>query len=86
MSKKKSNNPFKMAGPWIGAIVTPIMIFFNTLNIYSLTHELCPLDTNGVPMPCMADPYSLSLIYVLIAIPIGFLVGWGIQSLIRRFK
>lgn len=76
----KSNNPFKMWGSWIGAII-PIISYFITkgsCDFYYPTYNptLCPIMW-------LTSPYPFGIFQV---IPMGFLIGWGIESLIRRFK
>ncbi len=68
--KKTSYNPLKMRGAWIGGIVYPIFAF---------------LYTNGI-IPCfdMCPPFSF-LQFVRDFI-LGFILGWGVHSLIRKLR
>lgn len=79
---KKNYNPFKMWGSWAGTIVG--LIFF----VY-------PLDINGNPLlpNYIANNTGLKLLGLLFPIGSfilfligGFLVGYGIHSLIRRLR
>lgn len=72
---KKSFNPFKLFGSYIGAGIP--LIFFAYWAIF-----LCPHGVRGERALCV----PVTVITGIIAIVIGFLMGWGIHSLIRRFK
>ena len=76
--RRKSKNPFKMWGSYIGAIIgwlslsiLPIEYFnFFFLTIWQQLFRLPSVSWGAIPP----------------AIITGFLVGWGIHSLIRRLK
>ncbi len=69
--KKKSYNPFKMSGPWIGFTFILGMIYGRRdtyvfdLNYYS---------------------FNEILIFSFVILLIGFLFGWGVHSLLRRYQ
>lgn len=68
--KKKSYNPFKMWGSWIGAIVGFILLYI----------FLAPFEGLG-------NSGSLFLNWkTYISLPIGFLLGWGIHSIVRVLR
>ena len=71
-SKKKSYNPFKMWGSWVGATIGFVYqaIFQDTYDIFGFGFNFSLTDIN------------LSMGWTTI----GFLIGWGIHSLIRRLK
>lgn len=81
---KKSYNPFKMWGSYLGATITLFIPFkissgtssIETINLFHIFSLLDKLTINGIVE-------SLFGILVLIS---GFLIGWGIHSLIRKFK
>jgi len=121
--KKKSYNPFKMWGSYVGAIISIfIIILFLNSNCesfderkYTLFQKSPSVFVNGqtgeigiahsdfflgysfeffgcspnkfIDLP---DFFTISLygtlFYSFIIIILGFLIGWGIHSLIRRFK
>jgi len=66
MAKKKSYNPFKMLGSWIGGVVLSSIFWYSWI-IESIS-------------------IKSSVGFILILFGLGFLVGWGIHSLIRRLK
>ena len=70
---KKSYNPFKMWGSYVGAIVFGALLVFN--------NEFAQLILNPI-YTIYYRPYMPMLVPFLI----GFLIGWGIHSLFRRFK
>lgn len=72
---KKKYNPFKMWGAWVGAVI-PAIIF-----LYVLVD--CKFITQSTD--CGMGVGILS-VWTLIAIPVGFLIGWAIHSLVRRVK
>lgn len=69
---KKSYNPFKMWGSWIGGI-----LFSFAATMYGNLWETGSLfkSSGGV------DIYSLIFGFVF-----GFIVGWGIHSLFRKLS
>lgn len=91
MEKLKSYNPFKMNGSYVGASVGLILIFivatintsYKNFNIEFLNRFfniiLYPID-KLFPNITNAPPFIL---FILI---MGFLIGWGIHSLFRRFS
>lgn len=73
--KKKKYNPFKMWGSYIGAflgLITPTLFFY----------YIASKCTVGCGMLGIAF-FPIQL-FLLITIPVGFLIGWGIHSLIRK--
>ena len=78
--RKKSYNPFKMWGSWVGLLAGFIIIL------------------HGWPWSSMMEPFRKFLFNLfglyemgeMLVIPImmivGFLLGWGIHSLFRRFR
>ena len=77
-------NPFKMWGSYVGVVVFYILSvrgFFITCTLErDMAHKFCldALDT----LIIHNQPYSIYIIPPII----GFLIGWGIHSLFRRFK
>lgn len=67
---KKSYNPFKMTGSWIGALVFVIVPTFITFELP--LEPTTPLRT----VHFIGDLYSAAF---------GFLIGWGINSLWRKY-
>ncbi len=89
---KKSYNPFKMWGSWVGFIIGSLDLLISgiliktSISISSITVfliELLQLGTRGASSGTMM--FFLLLTMLLNSI-IGFLLGWAIHSLIRRFK
>lgn len=64
---KRSKNPFKILGSWVGAIVGILFIY---LYVYK------DILNTGL--------LSENILVLLIILILGFLLGWGIHSLIRR--
>lgn len=71
--KKVSYNPFKMPLSYLFAILTPIIIGLTTkVPVY------CSYDINAP---------GCEMIYILLlSIPIGFIVGWVINSVFRAIR
>ncbi len=79
MAKKKSYNPFKMWGSWIGAILgIPLNLLFNSGRVGCIKDPLCKIQDPFSTI--IFDPTNITWIIGL------FLLGWGIHSLIRRLK
>lgn len=72
MRKKKSYNPFKMWGSYVGASVSFI--------VYLIVNDFFTFTTDRIITPTIKFPF------VLYPIILGFLVGWGIHSSIRRLR
>ena len=87
MAKKKSYNPLKMWGAWVGGIIGSLII---PLSIYMLI--AITLSSFGSPIPFWQVPFMstesffVSLGTMIGGFIIGFLIGWGIHSLVRRFR
>ena len=84
--RKKSNNPFKMWGSYVGTIIS-----YFTLGINPFFQPfICGMNQNIV-IQCLLDPSnqnSTGVIFSNLIFPLtlGFLIGWGIHSLVRRYK
>jgi len=88
--KRKSYNPFKMWGSWIGASIFLIVITFIGTALTGMFGSpdkfyevLFRLLTGGM------GGGKFNLIVLLLfygTISLGFLIGWGIHSLIRKFN
>jgi hypothetical protein len=92
---KRNYNPFKMWGSWIGFI---IIVFVDTYSFFLVRGEYCANNTNILCFPIAVYsiivgqnssgfPIFMGILGVFILLPlIGFIIGWGIHSLIRKFK
>jgi hypothetical protein len=78
---KKSYNPFKMWGSWIGAIIFPILLF----NLFIKSNCQSPNCWQLQILEIMGLGSSFGLVVVL-SIILGFLLGWGINSLWRKLR
>lgn len=93
--KKKSYNPFKMWGSYVGMILYPVLltiieeflkkdwvylkiISFPTYLFFLLAKTITGCRNDECWGIGMASMFAGSLF-------VGFLVGWGIHSLIRKF-
>ncbi len=74
-SGKKSFNPFKMWGSYVGALILFIPLFY-----LSFTTDCSPGLVSG---PGLCD---LTEIIAWISLIIGFLIGWGIHSIFRAIR
>ena len=66
---KKKYNPFKMWGSWVGAGIGLIFGYMKT-----------PCLRDSLVDYCKFYPH-----WYILGIVIGFLIGWGIHSLIRKY-
>ena len=82
MVKKKSYNPFKMLGAWVGAVIG---IFLGlSINVLSELNKILDIIGEGV-----GDLSTIGLDFFglpIILLFFGFLLGWGIHSLIRFIR
>lgn len=78
--KKKTKNPFKMGGSWIGAGI--ITLFFISEQFFCKPY----IDATSVNFcfQFIDAPLIIKFIFILIII-LGFLIGWGIHSLLRKY-
>ena len=82
--KKKSYNPFKMWGSWAGLIALNLYVLGlggSWFSGHALTFSL-----NNIIPKILSLPLSSLIIGTVIFGSIGFLIGWGINSLWRKFK
>jgi hypothetical protein len=81
----KHNNPFKMIGPWIGAIfyLVWMLLSFNDSFRYSIITTAVWFPFGNLAYLFAIDP---KIVYIGIALQVvlGFLLGWFVQSLIRK--
>ena len=75
---RKSYNPFKMWGAWVGAtwgLISGIMAITSENEFYNL-------------MGIFFGEFRIifPIISALISITTGFLIGWGIHSLVRKYR
>ena len=75
MKMKKSYNPFKMWGSYVGLVLGGIGTYIAFAVDSSWLSAIIP-NTDG-----------MQLILPALSLPIiGFLLGWGIHSLVRYFR
>lgn len=84
--KKKSYNPLKMAGAWIGLVLGIIFSLIHSFfeGVGSLSGGSYGAENAGTPFLAVWQEYWLILI--LMYWVTFFLIGWGIHSLIRRLR
>jgi len=77
---KNSYNPFKMWGSWVGAVVG--------LFLWYMSFHLSPNNSLSIFIRNLGGSLNMaSSILIFFVLPVlGFLVGWGIQSLWRKFR
>ena len=79
--KKKNYNPFKMWGSWIGMIFSLIYFILSTKNAWFDARDI--ILKLGFNLDSQTGGFISGTILTLV---IGFLLGWLIQSLWRKFK
>lgn len=85
----KHNNTFKMIGPWIGAAAGLFVVasnfaapFFAGLGLDWLSAQpICPVGVACAEI--YAPVYITPIAYIIFAV-VGFLLGWLIQSIIKK--
>ena len=71
----KNNLPWMMWGSWIGAILMPIIItFFATKDINYSLRTFIEVLLNSNPLAIIGF------------VCLGFLIGWGINSIWRKMR
>ena len=76
---KKKYNPFKMWGSYVGAVIVGILAMFNNGRINGV---ICNLQSAKE----ICSPFFNDVGALMTFIPIGFLIGYGIHYLIRKYK
>lgn len=100
--KRKSYNPFKMWGSYVGAIIGLFLIAiysYARYNNYNFLAKVSILPLMPISFLYNAvlsinryvvgviDPYSLQVVLGMGVVAIySFIIGWGIQSLIRVLR
>jgi hypothetical protein len=83
--KNKSYNPFKMWGSYLGAIIIPLLVYANA-SVSSVPSGLENF-VNGITFFLFNSLTGIRFIFGIgIYIILGFLIGWGIHSLVRFLK
>lgn len=83
-SSKKSYNPLKMYGSYIGLVLGGVYGYLALKNYwFDFFDILIKLGMKNNVIGSGIINYPVAIISQAI---IGFLVGWGIHSLIRRFR
>ncbi len=80
---KKSYNPFKMWGSWVGAVIGFLFVFIVAIVFFLPARSAPPTIIEKIYDLGGAIGYALPLL--LIVLP-GFLIGWATHSLIRKYK
>ena len=80
ISIKKGYNPFKMWGSWVGAVLVAILGNLNPMVVLSFGQ-----NTLGKLVDACWMSSCTSIAGTVVLFIIGFLLGWGIHSLIRRY-
>lgn len=80
--RKKSYNPFKMWGSYVGAFLLPLSIFIPFLNKITriLIYPFARVFLSG------CNDWGCIMFILPISLIPGFLIGWLIHSLFRRFS
>jgi len=78
-----TNNPFKMWGSYIGAVLYPIISLYTLLEIFSLPAKIVSFFIEKIGLLQNVDGLTVLMISMAIA---GFLIGWGVQVLWRKYK
>lgn len=78
---KKKYNPFKMWGSWVGVVVINIYYYFSTKYMWFDMRDI--LLGVGFTLSSVTGGHVTAIFLNII---LGFLIGWGIQSLIRKRK
>ena len=78
----KHYNPFRMWGSWIGAILIGLPVGILAFAFSGCGGDMFSMSCNKVPYEGI---FGFVFLGGLFAIP-GFLLGWGIHSLIRALR
>ena len=82
------NNPFKMWGSWVGAIIYTIpylLIVGGFCSGWNCLGFVLPYLPLALLIPLVGSPFINPGSWLIIPL-FGFLIGWGIQTLIRKIR
>ena len=89
MPKKKSYTPWKMWGAWVGLVWGLLSILISLAGGFACHYGLLECFST-MTMIIFFPAYLGALIYesgaILISPVLGFIIGWAIHSLFRKFK
>jgi len=78
---KKKKNPFKMWGSYIGVFVALFTEYFTSLpSSTGIFSNLLGISGGGI------NVLTLSNLGYYLAVILGFLIGWGIEVILRKNK
>ena len=77
----KSYNPFKMWGSWVGFILGFFWMFIESK--ISGKYDIPFIIERILPA---GGEMGYGYIYLVIYMVLGFIIGWGVHSLIRKSK
>ena len=89
MGKKKSYNPFKMWGSYVGAIISFVLSFVNvpqTIFGYIGLNQILVIPMSGKSFFVWSNTTTAFIIGTILTIILGFLIGYGIHALIRALR
>ena len=69
----KSYNPLKMIGSYVGGIILVVLLHFNPFVLH--------ISVTGYTEP----HYFIAFLSIMRSFSLGFLIGWGIQILLRIY-
>ena len=89
MVKKKSYNPFKMWGSYVG-VISILLLTSSFLAKTSLAGWNSPVGYSEVFSKLFSGIFFMNgisgALVLWIIIALGFLLGWGIHSLMRKLR
>lgn len=85
--RKKTKNPFKMWGSWIGAIILYPIILILDYNNFNIMSNISKSIANifGEAGTSIGNNV-FAIIFLILPAIFGFLIGYGIQLLWRKFR
>lgn len=80
---KKNYNPFKMWGSWIGAGIPILILWLNNIGVIEGQYSWTTIFLIPTLLLSGVGHENIGL---FINVILGFSLGWGIHSIIRRLK
>lgn len=83
---RKSYNPFKMWGSWVGPVAVLIYFILSLIRPLEIMNRVDRILCTLIALQCSGEFAIFAPFFFYGYLILGFFLGWGIHSLIRKYK